>query len=59
MNLSGTYYFPFALLEIAGDSFALGNQVIAWNVWMHGTATYEINYDGRFQLPGHDVFLVY
>ncbi|MCH8852060.1 MAG: hypothetical protein IID41_05345 [Planctomycetes bacterium] len=59
MNLEGTYYFPAALLIIRGNSVALGNQVIAWHVWMQGNATYTIDYDGRFQLPGHDVFIVH
>ncbi len=59
MNLQGTYYFPVALLQVGGTSVALGNQVIAWNVLMHGNATYRIDYDGRFQLPGHDVFIVH
>jgi Flp pilus assembly protein TadG len=58
MDLQGTYYFPRALLRIAGTPLALGNQIIAWEVWMQGNSQFVINYDGRFQLPGFDVMIV-
>jgi len=59
MDLQGTYYFPAALLRISGTPLALGNQIIAWEVWMQGNSDFIINYDGRFQLPGFKVFLVH
>ncbi len=59
MDLQGTYYFPGALLKIAGTPLALGNQIIAWEVWMAGNSDFVIDYDGRFLLPGHDVMLVH
>ena len=58
MNLQGTYYFPAALLRIAGTPLVLGNQIIAWEVWMQGNSDFAIDYDGRFQLPGFHVMLV-
>ena len=58
MLLEGTYYFPVAPLEIGGTGIALGNQMIAWTVWIHGTGEFTIAYDGRFPVPGARVFLV-
>ncbi len=58
MDLQGTYYFPAALLKIAGTPLALGNQIIAWEVWMAGNSDFVIDYDGRFLLPGFDVMIV-
>ena len=58
MNLEGSYYFPVALLEIGGTGIALGNQMIAWNAWIHGTGEFSIAYDGRNPVPGSRVFLV-
>ena len=58
MNLEGSYYFPVAPLEIGGTGMSIGNQLIAWTVWMHGTGTFTVQYDGRFEAPGAKVFLV-
>ena len=58
MDLQGTYYFPNNRLEVGGTGIALGNQLIAWQLYLHGTGTFEIQYDGRFPAPGSKVFLV-
>ena len=58
MNLEGTYYFPVAPVEIGGEGISLGNQLIAWTLYMHGTGTFTVQYDGRFPAPGTKVFLV-
>ncbi len=59
MNLEGTYYYPYAELELGGTGIALGNQLVAWDMWIHGNGTFTINYDGRFKAPGFKVFLVH
>lgn len=59
MNLEGTLYFPVAPLELGGTGIAVGNQLIAWDLWIHGTGTFNINYDGRYPAPGTKVFLVF
>lgn len=51
MDLQGTLYFPSASLEIGGTGIPLGNQVIASQLYIHGTGTFTINYDGRFPCP--------
>jgi hypothetical protein len=58
MNLEGTYYFPRALLELGGTGIALGNQVIAWQARVHGTGTFTVKYDGRYEIPDFKVILV-
>lgn len=58
MDLEGTYYFPSANLEIGGSGIALGNQLIAWTMWIHGRGTFDIQYDGRYPAPGTQVTLV-
>ena len=59
MDLQGTYYFPTAHVEIGGTGIALGNQLIAWTLDMHGSGTFTIMYDGRFPVNGYKVWLVY
>ncbi len=58
MILNGTYYFPHNAVEIGGEGIAVGNQLIAWTLYLHGNGTYTINYDGRNPAPGYVVFLV-
>lgn len=58
MNLQGTYYFPRNRLEVGGDGMALGNQLIAWQLYLHGNGLFNIQYDGSFPSPGSKVFLV-
>jgi len=58
MTLEGTYYFPNNRLEVGGTGIALGNQLIAWQLDLHGTGLFTIQYDGRFPAPGAKVFLV-
>jgi len=48
MTLEGTYYFPNNRLEIGGTGIQLGNQLIAWQLDLHGSGMFEIQYDGRF-----------
>ena len=58
MNLEGTYYFPVAPVEIGGEGISIGNQLIAWSMWIHGRGTFTIQYDGKFPANGIKVFLV-
>jgi len=58
MDLQGTYYFPKNKLEVGGIGIALGNQLITWELYLHGTGVFAIQYDGRFPAPGSKVFLV-
>ncbi len=58
MILEGTYYFPNNPVEIGGTGIAVGNQLIAHTLYLHGTGSYTINYDGRNPAPGYAVFLV-
>ena len=46
-NLSGTLYFPSNHTEIGGTSEQFGNQLITGTLWLHGTGTIGIGYDGR------------
>jgi Flp pilus assembly protein TadG len=59
MDLQGTYYFPVANLELGGTGFAVGNQVIAYTAWIHGTGEKTLYCDGRNPAPGTLVFLVF
>ncbi len=58
MDLQGTYYFPASDLEVGGTGIALGNQLIAWTMWIHGTGTFDIAYDGSNPTTGYKVWLV-
>ncbi len=59
LDLGGTLYFPENFLELGGtEDWTAGNQLIADTIWIHGTATITINYDGRNQATGGKVFLV-
>jgi hypothetical protein len=58
LDLQGTLYFPQAFLEIGGTGDGFGNQLITWQVWLHGTGDITINYEGSYPSAGNDVFLV-
>ena len=58
MTLLGTYYFPNNAVQIGGFGIALGNQLIAWTLYLHGTGEYAIAYNGNNPAPGYVVFLV-
>jgi Flp pilus assembly protein TadG len=58
MDLTGTLYFPENHVELGGIGIGLGNQFIADTIWMHGTGTFTINYDGRNMAAGGSVYLV-
>ncbi len=58
MILVGTYYFPSNPVKISGTGISVGNQLIAWTLYLSGTGTYTIAYDGRNPAPGYKVFLV-
>ncbi len=63
MLLEGALYFPWAPLEIGGTGTPLGNLLIAWTLYIHGTGEFVIPYDGSFSqdcntncVPdGHDI----
>ena len=59
LELSGTLYFPENHAELGGtEDWTAGNQFIADTMWIHGTATIGIDYDGRNIAPGNKSFLV-
>ena len=59
LELGGTLYFPENFAELGGtEDWTAGNQFIADTMWIHGTATITINYDGRNPAPGNRSFLV-
>lgn len=59
LSLEGTIYFPFNHVEVGGDGYSVGNQLIANSVWVHTSGEgITINYDGRFHAPGSDSYLV-
>jgi len=58
MDLTGTIYFPENHVELGGTGIGLGNQFIADTMWIHGTGTFTINYDGRNMATGGSVYLV-
>jgi hypothetical protein len=58
-GFEGTVYIPKALVDIGGTSDNFGfSQLIVDKIWVHGTGTIKINYDGRFPSPGTSPFLV-
>jgi Flp pilus assembly protein TadG len=58
-GFDGTVYIPSATLDVEGTSDSFGfSQLIVDSIWVHGTGTMNINYDGRFPAPGTRVFLV-
>jgi hypothetical protein len=59
MLLVGTIYFPFNHVEIGGDGYSVGSQLIANSVRVHTSGEgVLINYDGRYRAPGSRSFLV-
>lgn len=58
MDLGGTIYFPENFVELGGIGIGLGNQFIADTIWIHGTGTFTINYDGRNIASGSKTYLV-
>ena len=56
--LEGAYYFPENHLNIGGTSDALGNQLIADTMYIHGTGDLTINYTGDDTAAGNEVFLI-
>jgi hypothetical protein len=58
LTLEGSLYFPNAFLEIGGTGDGFGNQLIAWQIWIHGTGEITINYTGDDPAAGDIIFLV-
>ena len=56
--LDGTHYFPENHLDLGGTGIVVGNQLIAHTLYIHGTGTFTIDYDGRNPPPGYVAFLV-
>ncbi len=52
LDIGGTLYFPSNHVELGGDGSSAGNQLIAGSVDVHGTGTWQVNYDGRNKAPG-------
>jgi hypothetical protein len=58
LDLQGTLYFPCAYLEIGGEGDGFGDQLIAWELWIHGTGDITLAYNGNFPAPGFRPYLV-
>ncbi len=58
MELEGTFYFPVAPLEIGGSGASLGNQIIAYELYLHGSGGFDIDYNGNFPVESNRSFLV-
>ena len=58
MNITGTLYFPTALVDIEGTPGQMGNQVIAGSVTVNGRAKILVNYDGRNNIPGGSKIMI-
>ena len=57
--LVGTIYFPFNEVEIGGDGYAVGSQLIANSVIVHTSGEGVcIAYDGRYRAQGSRSYLV-
>lgn len=46
-GIKGCVYFPKNKVEVGGNNFAAGEQLIAWRILIHGEGDIYINYDGR------------
>ena len=63
-EIEGTLYFPGdgfddgPQLEVGGAGIGLGNQIIAWEFYLHGSGLFLIEYDGRMPQENSRVFLV-
>jgi hypothetical protein len=58
LSISGTMYFPVALLEVGGTSTNFSNGLIADTIWLHGDTELDIDYQGHFGTLPARVFLV-
>ena len=58
INLSGTLYFPSNRAEFGGNGGAIGNQVIADTLWLHGNGNMTLAYDGSESAGPPVIFLV-
>jgi hypothetical protein len=56
--IKGTLYFGYCAVELGGTPEQSGNQIIAGALWVHGTATFSIAYDGRNQIQAFRSILV-
>jgi Flp pilus assembly protein TadG len=56
--VKGTLYFGYNAVELGGSLSQSGNQVIAGALWVHGTADFNIAYDGRNQIEAYRSILV-
>ncbi|UCG59884.1 MAG: hypothetical protein JSU70_10260 [Phycisphaerales bacterium] len=57
-DLQGTLYFPNCPVELGGDGFEAGNQLITHTVWIHGNGRIGINFDGRNENRSYRSMLV-
>jgi hypothetical protein len=56
--IKGTLYFGYNAVELGGTPEQSGNQIIAGALWVHGTATFSIAYDGRNEIHAFRSILV-
>jgi len=57
--LVGTIYFPFNHLDVGGEGYSVGTQLIVESIKIHTSGEgVVINYDGRNRAPGGKSYLV-
>jgi Flp pilus assembly protein TadG len=57
-SITGAVYCGYNAMEVGGASTHMGNQLIAGALWLHGTVSLGIAYDGRNSIAGYKSFLV-
>jgi len=57
-SITGTIYCGYNAMEVGGTAEQMGNQLIAGALWLHGTVSLGIAYDGRNTIEGYRAILV-
>ncbi len=58
MKITGTIYCGYNAMEVGGTADQTGNQLIAGALWLHGTVSLGIAYDGRNSVESYKSILV-
>lgn len=56
--IKGTIYCGYNAMEVGGTASQMGNQLISGALWLHGTMSLGIAYDGRNTVEGYRAMLV-
>jgi hypothetical protein len=57
-SVKGTIYCGYNAMEVGGTASQMGNQLISGALWLHGTVSLGIAYDGRNTIEGYRAMLV-